>query len=486
MSNIEGLIKSSKVTIIIGDGKSGKNTFALYIIKKILQEDCIVISSIESSLYKRKISIAQKNFKDFTYIGQDLHYFLLKDNYISLKRAYSYDFLEEELRRIIEKSDIPIIYINRFEEFFEHQDRHDIEPLFKAILQYVKENEKHIIMAISSNAYHFDFIYPMLEDYADLIINIEEETLSRRLVEIKYSIESTDVYNYVFYSKNRELFLEENRQNKNYTPSVINADLIQTRMIKEEDGGATLGTKRVKKKKNKASVVIISTNRELINLHTYLFKKSDLYELSIIQNDPFKALKKALENPEVIIYNPINENLELDICKTVKENELDSRILYIQQKDFVRQSDRSKAFDAGCHELFSDRFNFEEYLLSLKKSLNTGFYSKRFEKLVARAKSYDDKVEFEKEVKLYLEQRVFFTIFNYSFKGENEDLLEELNGFMREYDRAYVNFEKKRITYLAINTRRYLGTAIGNRLKSLDSTIEYKGAKDATSLIKLD
>ena len=471
MDSLEKLINDSNITIIIGDSKSGKNSFALYIIKNILRQNCCILSSLENSLYRRKISLAQENFNNFSYISQDLNYFLINNDFINLKRTYNYDFFEEEFHKIIEQSNDSVIYINRFEEFFEQQDRHDIEPLFKAILQFTKEQKKKVIFVISSSSYHFDFIYPILRDFSDLILSIKKVTLTKRLIEIKYSFQYIDDCKFNFFSKDRELYIESYKKCKLIQPkNKIDESKAELENVKTDDN---------------IHILIISTNLKLISFHKYLLnhKDSKNFKISFIKNDPLKALQMALKNPNLIIYNPDKKTLKLDICETIKENGLKSKILYIFNKNFVRTGEKSRVIEAGCHKLFSENFNFEEYIFSLQRYINSEFYENRFDNLNSKVIIFSDKVKFNNEVKIYFKNKILFTIFRYIYSVD-EDLVKKLSNLMRDYDKAFIDKEKKVILYLAVNTRKNLGEAIKNRLKTLDETIDYRNGKDASEFIK--
>ena len=469
MNLLEKLINDSNVTIIIGDSKSGKNNFALYIIKHILKQKGCVLSSLESSLYRRKISTAQENFNNFTYIGQDFSYFLLKNDFINLKRTYSYDFLEEEFYKIIKQNEDLVIYINRFEEFFEQQDRQYIEPLFKAILQFAEKEKKKLIFVVSSSSYHFDFIYPILKDFSDLILSIKKITLTKRLIEVKYSFENNDNSKFNFFSRDRELYIEDYQKQKSIQPT-DESDKIELENIKNDD---------------KIHILIISSNLDLISFHKYLFdyKNDENFKISFVKNNPLEALQMALKNPNLIIYNPDEKILKLDICNTIKENSLKSEIFYIFNKNFLRTSEKSKAIEAGCHKLFSENFDFENYVLSLQKSINYKFYENRFDKINPKVMIFWDRTQFNNEIKIYLRNKIIFTIFQYVYSKE-KNAIEKLINLMRDYDKAFIDKKRGVILYLAINTRKNLGEAIKNRLKTLDKTIDYKNGKNASEFMK--
>ena len=232
-------------------------------------------------------------------------------------------------------------------------------------------------------------------------------------------------------------------------------------------------------------ILLISKSKRVHKIHQYLL--SDIADILLdISDNTVTTISKILAGPDIIIYNPDDENkVDLSVCEIVRENKLDSKLFYLSNKLFIRQEDRSMAHHNGCDEIFAITHQITDYLIVLEKYLYKRFYTERllqFEKPDSFT-LFEAESDLQEAIMRMIELRLYFTVFIYY--AEKDEIIPLLlyKTLNRGGDYAYIDSEKNQVYLLCLNTTKEDGKAIYHRLKNQQNDIHLKSALDAVDLV---
>jgi len=217
-------LKSATSIIIGGAPKNGKVTFLLYLIKIFFKEKAVVITTQEKYLFQRRIDSLSSQFEQFSDLNSFLTPLYLKKDWHTLKQKYGYKFFITELENIISTFEEKIIVIHRFGEFFEFQDRYEIENVYKSLIKIADTHGKKVIFTINENHENYEFVRTISQEFSDIDISISvDEKTSERFLSIKNILRNQE-YPLMNFK------IESNRFNLNYYETVQNK--IENRVTK--------------------------------------------------------------------------------------------------------------------------------------------------------------------------------------------------------------------------------------------------------------
>jgi len=417
---ISGILNNADSFIIYSEPKVGKSTFALYIIKMLYQEQAVVFSSQDSYVFDKKIKALAKQFTQFENINNHLtHYYLSKEWKLS-KRLYGYGLLLQEIDTLLSQSDEKIILFHKLEDFFEFQDRYEIESFYKSLIKLSREHNKKIIFIINNQSQNYRYIQSIAEEYSDLAIQLSKNEHNDRVVEIK-NLVNNEEYPLVNFSQKDSYFLlkyQELDSDKNRVRNVLLMDLNE-----EKD----------------------EMHQHMIDIFQYIFNRPNF---SITYADSLQSsLQHIFIEPDLIII-VMNRNEEnFATIKAIKKHLKKTKIITIIQQDFVRTEDIQEAYMNGSDELFPRNFLFNDVILSLQKSLDSSFYSDSL-KTINIPQSQLNSFTVLKEFALECTNKgIFFTLFAVRMKAEN---VEFIQSSMRRFD--FICQVDNVVYYLALNT----------------------------------
>jgi len=421
--NIFNAIEKSEIVSIEGDNKSGKLTFTLYLIANSAFGKTVILSSIPKPILKKRInSIESLNDEKINMLIPHLDYLCLKENWEEIKAKYGLDFLIEDVKHIIFDTKPDNIVLHRTDLMFNEDENEFAKWFIDSIIELKEEFNLKLFITSKENT----IIHSIVENYSDIdfeIINKKE-----REIIVKSSLFPLKTLKYKFALVNNKLVLEE--LNETHVSNKPLENLTNTTSNSHEE-------KPIKNNK----LLVMSQNDYIIKLNQYLF--SEVFEISTAKSIS-ESIAKIFESPDIVVYNPPEEGLNLEMCHVVKDKQIHSKIIYLINKDYVRTDDKMKAVYAGCYDILSINFNIEEFIFLIEKLSQNFFYTEKINQLPSQreVKNFE---HFCKIVNNFYEERIYFTLF--VGEVENKDILK----LIRNHDIVYKDKEKTYICFINAN-----------------------------------
>jgi len=384
--NLFEAVRNSEIVSIEGDNKTGKLTFTLYLISRSVSEKTLILSSIPKPILNKRIeSIKKLEDEEINeLIENKLEFLCLKENWEEIKAKYGFDFLIEDILYIVKDIQPKNIIFHRPDLMFNEDEFEFAKWLIDSLIELKENFHTRLFITTKENS----IIENIIENYSD--IDFEIKTQPERIVKVKSSLFPLKTLKYQFLYENGKLILKE--FNKNITH----------------------------KETKKHSMLLITQNDYLIKIHNYLFEKK--FDITFAK-EISQSIASILKEPEIVVFNPPEKTLNLQMCELASEKKLSSKIIYLINKDYVRTDDKMRAVYAGCYEIMPAKFNIEEYIFLIEKLIKDFFYTEKINQLPMQKeiKSFE---HFCTVVDNFYNERIYFTVFVGECK--NEDVLKHV------------------------------------------------------------
>ena len=431
--NIFETITQSEIVSIEGENKSGKLTFTLYLLSRSAKEKTLILSSIPKPILKKRLQ-SIKNLKDgpINSLLENTDYLCLKENWEEIKAKYGFDFLIEDIARIIQDVKPKNIIIHRADLMF-NEDEYEFAKWFTdSLIELKEENGLRLFFTTKENT----VIQNITENYSD--IDFEIKNVHQRTIKVKSSLFPLKTLSFIFTYEFGKLVLKETK-NSSLTPN----------------------------ESKKHSMLLITQNEYLTKVHKYLFEKK--FEISHA-NDIAQSVANILKEPDIVVFNPQEKSLNLQICQLASEKKLLSKIIYLVNKDYVRTDDKMKAVYAGCYDIMPANFTIEEYIFLIEKLIKDFFYTEKINQLPLQkeTKNFD---HFCKIVDNFYKERIYFTV----FAGECDD--GNILKHIRIHDIIYKSHNTTYICFVNTNAHTFetgIKHKINPRNYSLIEAVDWK------------
>ena len=442
---IEDLIKNSAHVITIeSEPKMGKLTFSAFLVNNLLNTKALLFTPQETYLFERRLKIFEQQFPQLSSIQENLNTFYLKTDWHHLKQQHGYDFFLQELVRVIKESSEKIIIFHRFGEFFEFQDRYEIEPIFRALVKLAEELGKKLFFLTNTKNENFEFIKNITEEFADVIIDVKVDEQNRR-----------------------QIFIKDMLANQNYMPYTFSLKAQKFTLEKYED----LKDDTVNEKKRILIANLASKNDESLHLCEYILNYTQQFDLHYA--DSFqKVLKEVFVAPDLIVMLMSRSDTNFETIAAIKKHLKDVKVVVILDQDFLRAEDKRTAFNLGCDELFHSRYVIDELIMSFEKLVGANFYENRLLSLEGFSQVLHSKDEMKNLERSAQENALFYTLFSFDIIKNGK---EKISSSGRRYD--FIFQEGQRLFCIAINTHHSMAEKIIENYKrkgielSLDSAL---------------
>ena len=240
---------------------------------------------------------------------------------------------------------------------------------------------------------------------------------------------------------------------------------------------------RISKAKN-IQIALLSDNEEIKKLNYYLFSSVagiDFLNIDDLTEDEVENL----DDIDIIIFNQENETLKNILLHNIKAKNLKTKFFVISNKSYLRQKDVLREHINGVDKLLKLDFFLEDYILSMEKFLHTNFYSKR---LLAHEDAKDvmmyDKKLFESKVEELINDKIFFSLFTYTYSAEMEIESYNIRKIVRECDLILVDNEREELTFLLLNVIPEFGSElIKKRINNFSIALEEREKISAFDII---
>ena len=424
----EETIEKSEVTLISGGKKLGKLTLAL---KHCSSDKTLIISGYQKPIFiKRLNAVANLEDDDIQAALSNISYLTLKEDWLEYKIKYGYEFIVEDINRAISIHEPKNVIFHRLDLMFGSHVSDNISIFMEKLLLIKDKHEcKYFITTIPNS--ETEEVVETIEDFSDLNLELTKE--KERIINIKNSIFPVKPDKYYFLYKDGKLDIKP-----------VESDI----------------------KIDKTTHILLITDKpELISLHKYIFnKKGFTIDVATSMTD---TINKILSGPDIIIYNPKSEDLDLSVCNTIKQQKIASKLIYITQSEYVRSEDKMRALESGCYEMFPLNFSLGEYILEIEKMLNENFYTSILNKL-SKNKLISKIENFCEVVNSLYEEKIFFTI----LKFNSDKTPEEIRKKLRSTDIIYYNEKTKEYVLCLINIRKRNIKPVINKL--FDGEVEHE------------
>ncbi|QCI28877.1 hypothetical protein [Caminibacter pacificus] len=423
-------IKKSEIVLTQGENKSGKLTFSLFLLSNIdLNSKTLILSTIPKSLMNKRIkTIEDLNDQKINTLLQNTEYLCLKENWEEIKAKYGFDFLIEDIKHIIFDTKPDSIIFHRADLMFSEEEYEYAKWFIDSLIELKEEINFKLLITSKKDT----IIQKVIENYCDIDFEIEKK--EKRIVNIISSLFPITPLSYIF-EKQKELVLIPHEK-ENVPSSQYNNKTIDNKML------------------------IMSQNEYLIKLNKYLFEK--IFNIEIATSIT-QSISKLLENPEIVIYNPPEKDLNFEMCHIVKDKGINSNIIYILNKDYVRVDDKMQAVYAGCYDVMPKNFNIEEYIFTIEKLTKNFFYTEKINHL-PKQREIKNFEHFCKILETFYNERIYFTL----FIGETEEV--NILQKVRNHDIVFKDGQKTYICFINSN-KEVFEKGIKNKIKAKNYTL---------------
>ena len=370
-------IKKSEFILIEGEKKVGKLTFALYEAHREIRKKILIFSTYAKKIINKRVeAINNQNIQEIEEVLQNTKFLSLKENWPELKSKFGIDFLLRDIIRAVEKEKPDFLIFHRFDLFFEPHETGILKTFIEDIVE-IKSNFNNKLIFTSVKSESSDSIVENIENFSDINIELEKNE-QKRIIKVKNSIFPIDPNICEFLIFNNKIKLLPVNDNFQNSPS-----------------------------ENKTyDILIISKNKDLINKLSYIFKHK-LFSIDYATKTS-EIINKLLSNPDIIIYNPFENELDFSVCHTIKQQKLKSKLIYITNEHYLRSDDKIQAINNGCYDVFPLNFNVLNFISEIEKLLGINIYSSNLSKLKLTHKITNKEMVCN-VIKSLLDEKIFFT-----------------------------------------------------------------------------
>ncbi len=403
--------------IITSNPKYGKMTFLLYLVKYFYKEKALIFTPQESYIFSKKLDTLSKQFDQFSHIKSMLQIYYLREDFTNLKQKYGYNFLLQELEKLIVNSDRKIIVMHRIGEYFDFQDRYEINHFYKTLVKIAETHDKTIIFLANKKNENFEHIYQEAEEFSDIIIDITKNEKNERILNIMDLLHNRE-YPLLRFKINDNNFLLEYKEE---TQEIID-NKIKNILVAELD----------------------KTHDNMRQVCSYIFDKPNF---NVKHADSLQGmLQEIFIQPDLIIVLMKREQKNLDTIKAIKTQLPNTSIVVILDQPFIRTEDIHELFNYGAEEVFANNLTFDNIILSLQKVTRTFFYTEALKLLPKHKNILKNTDELKELAAQCIEKSIFFT----AFVIESAQEFPKIRKTSRKTD--YIYQDGKKLYYLAMNT----------------------------------
>lgn len=403
--------------IIDSKAKVGKVTFVSYLITALFKDKALIFTPQESFLFKRRLDSLSEQFLQFKSIKEIYSPYYLKEDWHTLKQRYGYTFFLQELEHIIVSSEEKIIVLHRVAEYFEFQDRYEIENIYKSLIKLAILHEKKIIFLVNSGHENYEYISNVAQEFTDVLISMSVNEKSERIINIKNVLHNHE-YPPMNFKINKGTFLFDYYQKS--------TEITQNRT------------------KNVLIAELDKADDNLRDICSYIFDKPN-FKVKYA-NSLQTILQEIFVSPDLIIIMMKRTQSNLETIRSINMQLPDSPIVTILDQNFVRGEDAQEAYTYGCDELFSNEFSLEKLILALQKASKTLFYTQEMGKLPKYNNIMESLQELKNLAQSCMKHSIFFTLFVFDTHHDTN----KISKISRHNDYIYQSNEK--LYYLAIST----------------------------------
>jgi hypothetical protein len=440
------MIDRNDIFLVEGQKGSGKLAFALWAIKANAKEPNVtLLTPLKKRLAVRKIEGLIELSGEMEIFRETLDLFSFKSEFSRILNAYTYHNLLEDIGRILETTSGPLV-LHRLDVWFDFHDRDNIEPFLKQLIELCSGMGKKLFITVINESSQYQIIQEVLRDDIDLHLKLETGSATSREMTVAYSLHHLNEYRYIFTKEENRLVLHSASEMNNRTTS-------------------------------KARVVLLSTDPYTQDLHRYLLQDRNDIRLEIVESLS-GAMQAILSGPEVVIYHSEASDIDFSPCKVIADHKLSTKMIVINQKNFIRAEDKADAINMGCEDIAGIGGNLSSYMLNIERVLKKTFYPRDIGKLEGAPENGHDAAAFLAWSDFYLLHNVFFSLFVLTCTSE-EDIAKIP---LRDYDRLYCDRKGGTLYLLMPHMQKDEFAILKEKFKRKELELEVLKSADALDL----
>jgi len=465
--NFTQALDHADFSVIEGDRKSGKLTFFFHILNNITNnKHATIITSANQSVFLKKINIFKESISEFKDLNDHLEFFFLKEGWKELLKRFDHDFLLKDIGRIVEKMPGDNLFIDNLGEMFDLHEQTEIPKFVKDLHNLGQIHKKNIFVSLSKNSDSYQVTRNILLNYLDIIVAVKpsKNIANIRLIDVPVSNYPLEKTHFEIKLENKELTLSK-RTDPLPSPSEP-YPFIHTQQQQ------ALAPIKVEKIKDQHNIVLISDCENVTKFHHYILEHQKKIQLTVIktpENTDIETLKEA----DIIIFNSntnISQGMDFSIAEIAKEHNLNGELFYLCNREHSREQEKISASLNGYREFFNIRTRIINYVMALEKSLNFNFYSRIICQKHEEFYIENDKQEFKKQVKKSIQNRLFFTLFSFSY-DQYTFTPETMKATFRDGDFAIIDHKKSSLILYCNSAQKEDSNIILRKIKKIDPSI---------------
>ncbi len=320
----------------------------------------------------------------------------LKDSWLHLNEQYGARALSNEMSALVEKSDEALFFMHRIDLFFDKAFTTELEDVIIGFIKDIRYHHKRVIFSYNSKTVSGKAIEALLVDRRDISYHIKED--------------KSDV---------------------------------------DGDCYSTIKTYNKFLKKPYASIALISNSKEMIALHETLFsKQKDIKykQFSVAQIAEDASLIDV--DSDIVVYHD-SQDLKPEMIADIKKVAHFSKIFQLNDKKFLRKSDKSNLSDKGIDYIAANNVDIEEYVVAIESVIERDFYTQRLKSILAMG--WKKEVDFQglrAHVLFLREKEIVHTLLSVN----SEDMiLKDIISLVRDHDVLYHDRNKNMVVFVLLN-----------------------------------
>jgi len=466
---LEQAVSSAEFILIEGDRGSGKNMLSTYFASSSRLKNSATIVAIPMETYYKKYEICKKMMSTKNFDFDNV--FLLDDKWKQAKKHYGFDFILNDIEKLLSSTEAQFLYIQRVDLLFDMMDQLGSFEVLTNIARLVLSRKVKTIISLLKQSDNYLSIHDALLNYADLTLSIAQDNEQKgRLVQVISSFYPLEQANCSFVYQDGEFFLTEKQHLRTESNDVFLPPTVE--MVKTISSLAPT-------QKNNFNLVVVASSNKIYSWSDYLF--GNLARLSLRRFRELSELSSEIwEQLDMIVYEA--ESMDM-VCRFYEEAanvSPQSKRIGILVKSFVRAEDKVKVHQLGASELFGKNIRILDYVLELEKSISTPFYSENIQRRL-EAITVESSENFVDMIESSLNLRRIFSVFIFSYtRPFGED--ERLETIFREEDIAYLDEENHKLYFLFFNAQAEDHRILWKKLLSIKEDMIYENVIEAPDL----
>ncbi len=390
-------IEISEVFTIDTDENRCALLFCLQLQHELNDANMLFITANNFQLVHNNLERVKPYLSYFNTLHHRTKYLFLKDSWISLNEQYGARAFSNELSSLVEKSPQTLFFLHRIDLFFDKVFSTELEDVLIAFIKDIRYHHKKVIFSYNSKTATGKAFEALFVDRRDISYHIEED--------------KSDI---------------------------------------DGDCYTTIKTYNKFLKKPYAQIVLISDEKEMIDMHKKIFKEQkNIHFKQITVEEMLQNSALIDETTDLVVYHDSGKQLDSRMIEKIKKVAHFSKIFYLSKKKFLRKTDRRQAQESGIEYIAATNFDLEEYIESIERVIENDFYTKKLKQFYRIEKTKEvDIEELKRSIVLLKQNGILFSLL--SVNSHDVDV-KNIDKLIREHDYLYIDHKRNTVVFVLLN-----------------------------------